>query len=226
MTDADNFTMSYPKDIDPRLKAAMAAALLLIDYQFFEDEEVHGDAGLRATLSFACNLTHSFLHVQWDARLAGADDIAACVASGLPENCVVSSGCSAAQHAAAWARFELTYPCPDDARGVWPAFLPVCGAAPFSPWVARALLHTLWTVSRVSRVRRRAHVARLPRHSGHGGRGRQAASRHGASPRVLGLAQIGRVIWPKHTVGPGGRRRNFDESGRLAPPGTLRPAPQ
>ena len=38
MTDADNFTMSYPKDIDPRLKAAMAAALLLIDYQFFEDE--------------------------------------------------------------------------------------------------------------------------------------------------------------------------------------------
>ena len=28
----------YPKDIDPRLKAAMAAALLLIDYQFFEDE--------------------------------------------------------------------------------------------------------------------------------------------------------------------------------------------
>ena len=37
-TDADNFTMSYPKDIDPRLKAAMAAALLLIDYQFFEDE--------------------------------------------------------------------------------------------------------------------------------------------------------------------------------------------
>ena len=24
MTDADNFTMSYPKDIDPRLKAAMA----------------------------------------------------------------------------------------------------------------------------------------------------------------------------------------------------------
>ena len=56
-------------------------------HQFFEDEEVHGYAGLRATLSFACNLTHSFLHVQWDARLAGADDIAAAKRlCGIPRN--------------------------------------------------------------------------------------------------------------------------------------------
>jgi hypothetical protein len=40
-TDADNFTMYVPKDMDPKKKGTMLAALHLIDYMFFEDE---GDA--------------------------------------------------------------------------------------------------------------------------------------------------------------------------------------
>lgn len=37
-TDADNYTMHVPKDMDVKKKANMLAALHLIDYMFFEDE--------------------------------------------------------------------------------------------------------------------------------------------------------------------------------------------
>eukprot|EP00543_Licmophora_paradoxa_P004091 CAMPEP_0202450766 /NCGR_PEP_ID=MMETSP1360-20130828/9326_1 /ASSEMBLY_ACC=CAM_ASM_000848 /TAXON_ID=515479 /ORGANISM="Licmophora paradoxa, Strain CCMP2313" /LENGTH=308 /DNA_ID=CAMNT_0049069149 /DNA_START=120 /DNA_END=1046 /DNA_ORIENTATION=- len=40
-TDADNFTMYVPSDLDPKKKAAMLASLHLVDYMLFEDE---GDA--------------------------------------------------------------------------------------------------------------------------------------------------------------------------------------
>merc|ERR1711957_18820 len=36
-TDADNFTMYVPKELDPKKKAAMLGALHLIDYMFFEN---------------------------------------------------------------------------------------------------------------------------------------------------------------------------------------------
>ena len=42
-TDADNFTMYVPKDMDVKKKANMLASLHLIDYWFFENE---GDAEL------------------------------------------------------------------------------------------------------------------------------------------------------------------------------------
>jgi len=38
ITDADAFTMSVPKSESTKVKAAMMASLLLIDYMFFEDE--------------------------------------------------------------------------------------------------------------------------------------------------------------------------------------------
>ena len=42
-TDADNYTMYFPKEMDVKNKANMLAALHLIDYMFFEDE---GDLNL------------------------------------------------------------------------------------------------------------------------------------------------------------------------------------
>ncbi|KAH9382714.1 hypothetical protein HPB48_023269 [Haemaphysalis longicornis] len=35
-TDADNFGVSFPKDLDVHLKASLLAAAVLIDYMFFE----------------------------------------------------------------------------------------------------------------------------------------------------------------------------------------------
>ena len=43
-------------------------------HQFFEEEQVHGYAALRATLKLSRELTHSLLEVSWNARLDAADD--------------------------------------------------------------------------------------------------------------------------------------------------------
>ena len=47
--------------------------------------------------------------------------------------------------AAAWLRWELAYPCPEDMRASWPAFSPTGDSAPFTPGVARGALTTLLT---------------------------------------------------------------------------------
>ena len=46
--------------------------------------------------------------------------------------------------AAAWARYELKYPCPVACRTSWPAFSPTAAAATFKPVLARQLLTELW----------------------------------------------------------------------------------
>lgn len=56
-------------------------------HQFFDEEEVHGYAGLRATLKLSRELTHSLLEVSWQARLTAADDVPRSVADGLPMGC-------------------------------------------------------------------------------------------------------------------------------------------
>jgi hypothetical protein len=38
-TDADNFSVSFPKDLDVRAKAIMMCAIFLIDFVYFEDNE-------------------------------------------------------------------------------------------------------------------------------------------------------------------------------------------
>lgn len=37
LTDADNFSISFPYDLDPSVKAVLLAALFLIDYEYFEE---------------------------------------------------------------------------------------------------------------------------------------------------------------------------------------------
>uniref|UniRef100_A0A6G1SI79 Phospholipid scramblase n=1 Tax=Aceria tosichella TaxID=561515 RepID=A0A6G1SI79_9ACAR len=44
LTDADNFSISFPYDLDPSIKAVLLAALFLIDYEYFENT---GDSGGR-----------------------------------------------------------------------------------------------------------------------------------------------------------------------------------
>lgn len=36
-TDADTFNVAFPLDLDVRMKAALVASAMLIDYMFFED---------------------------------------------------------------------------------------------------------------------------------------------------------------------------------------------
>ncbi|GAA55617.1 phospholipid scramblase 1 [Clonorchis sinensis] len=40
-TDADNFGIAFPMDLDVRIKATLIGAVFLIDFMFFEDNQPH-----------------------------------------------------------------------------------------------------------------------------------------------------------------------------------------
>ena len=42
-TDADNFCISFPLDMDVRMKALMLAAMIMIDFNYFEDNDDNGN---------------------------------------------------------------------------------------------------------------------------------------------------------------------------------------
>ena len=45
-TDADNFGISFPVDLDVRMKATLIGALFLIDFMFFEKKQNEESDGL------------------------------------------------------------------------------------------------------------------------------------------------------------------------------------
>jgi hypothetical protein len=45
-TDADNFGLSFPIDLDVRMKAVMLGALFLIDFMFFEKQNNQENDGI------------------------------------------------------------------------------------------------------------------------------------------------------------------------------------
>ena len=45
-TDADNFGISFPMDLDVRMKAVLMGALFLIDYMFFEKQKNEEQDGI------------------------------------------------------------------------------------------------------------------------------------------------------------------------------------
>ena len=54
MTDADNFEISFPVDLDVDLKALLIGALLLLDYTFFESEGAVEINPFNGTCRFKC----------------------------------------------------------------------------------------------------------------------------------------------------------------------------
>ena len=40
ISDADNFSVTFPLDLDVKVKASLLAACLLIDFMFYEDNQV------------------------------------------------------------------------------------------------------------------------------------------------------------------------------------------
>ena len=45
-TDADNFGVSFPMDLDVRMKATLLGALFLVDFMFFEKQKNEESDGL------------------------------------------------------------------------------------------------------------------------------------------------------------------------------------
>ena len=75
-------------------------------HQFFDEEEVHGYAGLRATLKLSRELTHSLLEVSWNARLEAADDVPRSVAEGF-QPAISEERCSTDLNGMSWALKHL-----------------------------------------------------------------------------------------------------------------------
>ncbi|KAF4519482.1 hypothetical protein B566_EDAN010091 [Ephemera danica] len=50
-TDADNFSVTFPKDLDVKMKAVMLGACFFIDFMHFENNKQNNDSGLAGILS-------------------------------------------------------------------------------------------------------------------------------------------------------------------------------
>ncbi|KAF4519481.1 hypothetical protein B566_EDAN010090 [Ephemera danica] len=54
-TDADNFSVTFPKDLDVKMKAVMLGACFFIDFMHFENNKRKKESGLAGILSCLLN---------------------------------------------------------------------------------------------------------------------------------------------------------------------------